>query len=105
MNRTGQLRLAILLLALPAALAAQKRPLSQADWDRWRSIAGAELSPDGKWVAYTQNPRVGDGDFVVRSTGSATEYHVNVGYTNRDNNTPGAERGPRGGGPAAFAAG
>ncbi|MGH7460914.1 MAG: hypothetical protein ACREMA_07790, partial [Longimicrobiales bacterium] len=98
MKRIGYLRLAVILLALPAGAAAQKKPLNQADWDRWRSIGGAVLSPDGKWVAYTQNPRVGDGDFVVRSTAGTTEYHVNVGYTNRENNTPGFERGRAGGG-------
>ena len=29
-----------------------KKPLTIADYSRWRNIDGAELSPDGKWVAY-----------------------------------------------------
>lgn len=77
-----------------------KRPLTQADWDRWQTIAAPTLSPDGKWVAYTLNPRVGDGEFVVRATSASSEYRVNVGYTNRENNTPGAERGRGGAGGA-----
>jgi len=81
------------VVSLSSAAHAQKKPLTQADWDRWQSIAGATLSADGKWVAYTQNPRVGDGDFIVHSTSTNAEYHVNVGYTNRENNTPGGERG------------
>ena len=94
-----------LLLALPlAAGAQQKRPLTQADWDRWQAIAAPTLSPDGKWAAYTLNPRVGDGEFVVRSTSASSEYRVNLGYTNRDNNTPGFERG-RGGAAGAPPAG
>lgn len=32
---------------------AAKKPLTIADYTRWRSIEGAEISPDGKWVAYT----------------------------------------------------
>ena len=32
--------------------ASAKKPLTIADYSRWRSIEGAEISPDGKWVAY-----------------------------------------------------
>jgi hypothetical protein len=92
---------ALLLAALPASLlaqsVAQKKPLTQADWDRWRSIQGATLSNDGKWAAYTLSPQVGDGEFVVRSTTGATEYRVPLGYISRPNNTPGALRPPQGG--------
>jgi dipeptidyl aminopeptidase/acylaminoacyl peptidase len=98
----------LLLLTAPlVAQAQQKKPLTQADWDRWQSIAAPTLSPDGKWASYTLNPRVGDGEFIVRSTSAPTEYRVNVGYTNRENNTPGAERGRggAGGAPAGAPAG
>ncbi len=86
------------LLSPLASAVAQKKALTQADWDRWRSIQGATLSNDGKWVAYTLAPQVGDGEFVVRSTTGTTEYRVPVGYISRPNNTPGGERA-RGGGP------
>lgn len=98
------LRLGLALVALFAAPAAhaQKKPLTQADWDRWRSIQGATLSNDGQWVAYTLSPQVGDGEFVVRSTKDAREYRVPVGYIGRPNNTPGGERSRGGGaGPGA----
>src|SRR6185503_13297828 len=88
-----------LLLVFATTAHAQKKALTQADWDRWRSIQGATLSNDGKWVAYTLSPLVGDGEFVVRSTSSATEYRVPMGYISRPNNTPGGERA-RGGGAA-----
>ena len=55
------------------AQSAQKKPLTQADWDRWRSINNPTLSNDGKWDAYTLQPQVGDGEFVVRATSGATE--------------------------------
>ena len=39
--------------AAPApATAGARKALTINDYSRWRSIEGAELSPDGKWVAY-----------------------------------------------------
>ena len=91
-------RLSPLLIALivPAAAHAQKHVLTQADWDRWRTIQTPTLSNDGKWAAYTLSPQVGDGEFVVRSTSGSTEYRVPVGYISRPNNTPGGLRGAAG---------
>jgi len=89
---------ALLLVALPLPLLAQKKALTQADWDRWRSIQNATLSNDGKWAAYTLSPQVGDGEFVVRATTGTTEYRVPVGYIGRPNNTPGGLRPPQAGG-------
>ncbi len=83
----------------PSTASAQKKALTQADWDRWRSIQGATLSNDGKWVAYTLSPQVGDGEFVVRSTEGATEHRVAVGFIGRPNNTPGGLRPATAGGP------
>lgn len=85
------------VLAVPAAGHAQKKALTQADWDKWKSITSPALSPDGKWAVYTLIPLVGDGELVIRSTSSATEYRVPRGYLGRPNNTPGGLRGPAGG--------
>ena len=63
-------------LALPVALHAQKKALTQADWDKWKSINAPALSSDGKWAAYTLIPQVGDGELVIRSTSGSTEYRV-----------------------------
>ena len=93
--------LVVLAACTPMAAHAQKKALTQADWDRWRSIQGAALSNDGKWVSYTLSPQVGDGEFVVRSTTGATEYRVPVGYIGRANNTPGGARGAGAGAPPA----
>src|SRR5258708_23179760 len=83
------LGVALLLGTLPAIGQSQtKKPLTQADWDRWRSITTPALSPDGKWAAYTLTPQVGDGEFVVRSTNATTEIRIPVGYIGRPNNTP-----------------
>ncbi len=86
------------LLALPIAAQAQKKALTQADWDKWKSINAPALSADGKWAVYTLIPQVGDGELVVRSTTGSTEYRVPRGYIGRPNNTPGGLRGPAGAG-------
>ena len=59
----------------PRARTHQKKVLTQADWDKWKSINAPALSPDGKWAVYTLIPQVGDGELVIRSTGS----HSNTG--------------------------
>ena len=56
------LRVILVVISFPLAAHAQgaaapstasgKKPLTIADYSRWRSIEGAEISPDGKWVAY-----------------------------------------------------
>ncbi len=76
---------------------APKKALTQADWDKWKSINTPALSPDGKWAAYTLIPQVGDGELVIRSTTGATEYRVPRGYLGRPNNVPGGLRPPAGG--------
>ena len=59
-------------VVLPRTAEAQKRALTQADWDIWKSISGAAISNDGKWAAYSLAPLVGDGDLVIRSTSGST---------------------------------
>ncbi len=64
-------RLAALLtaaLAIVPAAQAQKKVLTQADWDKWKAINSPALSNDGKWAAYTLIPQVGDGELVIRAT-------------------------------------
>ena len=93
--------LLVALAAAPLAAQAPKKLIGKAEWDSWRSIQGATISNDGKWVAYTLSPGVGDGEFVVRSTASPTEYRVPVGYIARPNTTPGGLRGGGAGGGGA----
>ena len=96
-TRSIMLRLSLVCAAAPLAAQAPKKVLTQADWDKWKSINAPALSNDGKWVAYTLIPQVGDGELIVRSTTTNTEYHVPRGFIGRPNNTPGGLRGPAGG--------
>jgi len=94
----------LLLLGASSVLAQSgaKRPLTPADWDSWRSITGTTLSADGRWVAYTLVPQVGDGELVVRSAGGATEWRVPRGYIGRPQLVAGYH-GTRNEGPAPAA--
>jgi dipeptidyl aminopeptidase/acylaminoacyl peptidase len=52
----------------------QKRPLTHADYDSWRSIQGQALSRDGKFLAYALVPQDGDGEMVVRNLATGAEW-------------------------------
>ena len=75
----------MLAAALGTAAVAQapKRPLTPDDWDHWRSISSPAVSNDGRWVAYSLVPQVGDGDLVIRATSGSTEYRVPRGFIGR----------------------
>ncbi len=97
------IRLATLLLfAAAATVAAQssaRKPITQDVYEIWRSVQGATLSNDGRWVVYSLVPAVGDGELVVRNTQSATEFRQPRGFIARPSplRRPGAGGG--GGGP------
>lgn len=58
---TSPVRTSILLVAcaaLTAPLAAQTRPLAAEDYYRIRDVGGPEISPDGRWVAFTVSRRI-----------------------------------------------
>ncbi len=99
MRRATLVTLFLATGAVCAAAQTPKRPLSRTDWDHWRSITGTAVSHDGRWVAYSLTPQVGDGEFVVRATSGTTEYHVPRGFIGRPVMVAGLERGRgRGGG-------
>jgi len=82
---TFRLGAALLLLGASTTLAqaGSRRALTPTDWDTWRSISGTTLSPDGRWVAYSLVPQVGDGELVIRSTDGPREWRVPRGFIGR----------------------
>jgi dipeptidyl aminopeptidase/acylaminoacyl peptidase len=83
---------AALFCAVAVSLAAQgARPITQDTYDQWRTIGGATVSPDGRFVMYTLSPVVGDGDVVIRATGADTEWRFARGYTGRPQLMAGAD--------------
>lgn len=90
--RVGLILLAFSLPAAPAVLRAQqssaataqqRKVLTPDTYDSWRSIVAPTLSPDGRWAGFTVTPAAGDGEAVLRSTRSATEYRIPRGFTGR----------------------
>ncbi len=77
----------------PPPLPAGKKAITQDTYDEWRTIAGSALSNDGKWAIYTQSPVIGEGEVVVRSTATSTEYRAPRGYTGRPQLQAGAQGG------------
>src|SRR5579859_6295321 len=69
----------LLFFAILAVSQSAKRPLTHKDYDGWRSIAGQQLSRDGKYVAYSVFPQEGDGEVVVRDLTSGKEYREAIG--------------------------
>src|SRR5689334_8156376 len=70
--------------ASTAAPAPVKKVLSVADYSRWRAIESAQISSDGKWVAY-----------VLRSTNtlpldSKPVLHIHNVSTGRETEVPNA---------------
>ena len=78
-SRHGAVRLLFLGLLLicgthALAQSGAKRPITHADYDAWKSIQGAELSADGKYLACALVPEEGDGEIVVRYLATGKEW-------------------------------
>ncbi len=62
------------LLAPPLAEAQQRKILDHDAYEIWRTIGSRAISPDGRWVSFTLDREIHDGELVVRSTDSNREY-------------------------------
>jgi dipeptidyl aminopeptidase/acylaminoacyl peptidase len=79
---TCGLFIALLLLGATQAGRTQpaaKRAVTHADYDTWRTIQGPQLSRDGKFLAYTLSPQVGDRELVIRNLESGQEWRFATG--------------------------
>jgi dipeptidyl aminopeptidase/acylaminoacyl peptidase len=71
-------RLAVSVILL-FPLLAEKRPITQDDFDSWRHIQNQTLSNDGHYLAYALFPQVGDGELVVRDLQTGKELRQPIG--------------------------
>lgn len=67
----------------PAAAPASPRPIGLQDILAWRSIGGAELSPDGTWFMVRTSPLEGESEIVLRQVSGAKEYRFPIGEAPR----------------------
>ena len=58
-----------------------KRSLTHDDYDSWKSIVGAQISDDGRWVLYIETPQDGEAELVVKNVENKKEFRYNVGYS------------------------
>ena len=67
----------------------QKKVLTHADYDAWRSATGVTLSPDGKYLAYTVSPLDGgDAEVIVRHIPSGKDTKIARGGRPADGPAP-----------------
>src|SRR5437867_9162208 len=86
------MRLGILLLLLSPPLLAQKRAITFDDYIALKSVSDPQLSPDGKWVAYTvSTPSLQDNHNVAR----VWVGEVTAGESRQLTGGPGSDRQPR----------
>src|SRR5438034_4890508 len=86
------MRLGILLLLLSPPLLAQKRAITFDDYIALKSVSDPQLSPDGKWVAYTAaTPSLEDNRNVSR----VWVAEVATGKSRQQTRGPGSDRQPR----------
>lgn len=86
------MRTACLLLLLAAPLAAQKRAITFEDFIALKTVSDPQLSPDGKWVAYTvSTPSLEDNRNVSR----VWVVEVATGKARPLTGGPGSDRQPR----------
>jgi dipeptidyl aminopeptidase/acylaminoacyl peptidase len=71
-----------------------KRPINHRDYDSWRSIAGQQLSPDGRFLIYAVFPQEGDGEVIVRGLATGKESHHAAGERPAPAPAADAEEGP-----------
>jgi dipeptidyl aminopeptidase/acylaminoacyl peptidase len=86
------MRYACLLLLIASPLASQKRAIRFEDFIALKTVSDPQLSPDGKWVAYTVSiPSLEDNRNVSR----VWVADVSTGKTRQVTNGPGSDRQPR----------
>ena len=60
-----------------------KKVLDHSSFDSWKGGRVTELSRDGRWAAYQEDPQEGDGTLTIRNTSNGNEITIPRGYSAR----------------------
>ena len=72
--------LSMLVLLPLASLAQNKKPLTHAVYDGWKSVGERKISNDGNFIVYTINPQEGDNEMVVQNVKTGYKKQVSRAY-------------------------
>ncbi|HVS15035.1 MAG TPA: prolyl oligopeptidase family serine peptidase [Thermoanaerobaculia bacterium] len=78
-GRAGALLLTLAATTAPLVAQASREPLTFEELMRVRTVTGAALSGDGRWVAWSESPDRGDGEGVARAASGDAEHRVERG--------------------------
>ncbi len=65
------------------AMGAEKRSLTIADFDSWKTLENVTLSVDGRWLLFSEMPQEGDGRLVLKPTHMDTAFFLSRAYKAR----------------------
>jgi dienelactone hydrolase len=70
----------LFLFVCSAAVAQNKKPLTHAVYDGWKSIGERAISNDGKYAVYAINPQEGDGTLTIHDLQTGKKQEAERGY-------------------------
>lgn len=59
----------------------QKKSLTHDVYDSWKTIQAPQISPDGRWVLYSETPQDGDAHLVIINLATKKEARFPLGYS------------------------
>ncbi len=70
----------IFFFTASVSFAQEKKPLTHAVYDGWKSVGERMISKDGNFIIYAINPQEGDGELVIQNLKTNYKLYVSRGY-------------------------
>ena len=67
------------LCAMPAAVSAQKKPIDESVYDKWKRVVAPQVSDNGTIVTYEVRPAVGDGMLAIHNMADGSRQDIQRG--------------------------